>query len=194
MIFEIDNVELHLRNKLILSGIYLKAEAGKVTGILGRNGCGKSCLMEIIFGNLKPKNKLTRIDNTPVLEPLYQTKQVKYLPQYSFLSNSFTLHKTFKTYQVDWIAFISMFPNFSNYKNFKPRLLSTGERRLVELYLVLKSPSKIILLDEPTNNLDMDGLYHLQTLIQMTDKTCVVISQDEDFLNSFTDSGKSLFI
>jgi ABC-type multidrug transport system ATPase subunit len=178
MIFEIDNVELHFRNKLILSGIYLKAEAGKVTGILGRNGCGKSCLMEIIFGNLKPKNKLTRIDNIPVLEPLYQTKQVKYLPQYSFLSNSFTLHKTFKTYQVEWIAFISMFPNFSNYKNFKPRLLSTGERRLVELYLVLKSPSKIILLDEPFSHLAPLHITKAKTLIQNEKKNKAIIITD----------------
>ena len=49
MIFEIDNVELQFRNKPILSGIYLKSETGKVTGILGNNGCGKSSLMEIIF-------------------------------------------------------------------------------------------------------------------------------------------------
>jgi ATPase subunit of ABC transporter with duplicated ATPase domains len=41
------------------------------------------------------------------------------------------------------------------------------------------------LLDEPTNNLDADGLWHLQSLIQETEKTCVVISHDEDFLNSF---------
>ena len=49
MILEIDNVELYFSNKRILNGIYLKAETGKVTGILGCNGSGKSCLMNIIF-------------------------------------------------------------------------------------------------------------------------------------------------
>lgn len=67
------------------------------------------------------------------------------------------------------------------------------QARLLLAAALIHNPS-VILLDEPTNNLDMDGLYHLQTLIQMTDKTCVVISHDEDFLNSFTDSGKSLCI
>ena len=57
MIFEIDNVELYFKNKRILNGIYLKAETGKVTAILGRNGCGKSSLLDIAFGTLKSKYK-----------------------------------------------------------------------------------------------------------------------------------------
>ena len=44
------------------------------------------------------------------------------------------------------------------------------------------------MLDEPTNNLDAEGLWHLQCMIQASNKTCVVISHDEDFLNAFTDS------
>ena len=42
--------------------------------------------------------------------------------------------------------------------------------------------------DEPTNNLDAVGIAFLTEFIQQTDKTCVVISHDEDFLNSFSDS------
>ena len=64
MIFEIDNVELYFNKKRILNGIYLKAETGKITGLLGSNGSEKSSLLEIAFGNLKPKYKLIRIDKT----------------------------------------------------------------------------------------------------------------------------------
>lgn len=46
----------------------------------------------------------------------------------------------------------------------------------------------ILLLDEPTNNLDTHGIEHLTDLIIATDKTVVVISHDEEFLNSFSDS------
>ena len=49
MIFELDNVELYFKSKRILNGIYLKSQTGTVTGILGRNGSGKSCLLEIFF-------------------------------------------------------------------------------------------------------------------------------------------------
>jgi len=60
------------------------------------------------------------------------------------------------------------------------------QARLLLAAALIQNPT-ILLLDEPTNNLDTDGLWHLQSLIQMTDKTCVVISHDEDFLNAFTD-------
>ena len=70
MKFELDNVELYFKNKRILNGIYLKAETGKVTAILGSNGCGKSCLLNIAFGSLKPKYMLIRLNNKPLLKPL----------------------------------------------------------------------------------------------------------------------------
>lgn len=60
------------------------------------------------------------------------------------------------------------------------------QARLLLAAALIQNPS-ILLLDEPTNNLDADGQWHLQSLIQMSDKTCVVISHDEDFLNAFTD-------
>jgi ABC-type cobalamin/Fe3+-siderophores transport system ATPase subunit len=50
MIIELDSVELYFDKRRILNGIYLKAETGKITGLLGRNGCGKSCLLQILFG------------------------------------------------------------------------------------------------------------------------------------------------
>ena len=49
MILEIDNIELSFKNKRILNGIYLKAETGKITGILGSNGSGKTSLLNIMF-------------------------------------------------------------------------------------------------------------------------------------------------
>jgi ATPase subunit of ABC transporter with duplicated ATPase domains len=60
------------------------------------------------------------------------------------------------------------------------------QARLLLAAALIQNPT-LLLMDEPTNNLDPDGLWHLQSLIQNTDKTCVVISHDEDFLNTFTD-------
>lgn len=61
MILEIDNIELAFDQKKILNGIYVKFETGEITGLLGKNGCGKTSLLEIIFGTLKPKYKNIRI-------------------------------------------------------------------------------------------------------------------------------------
>lgn len=153
MTFELDNVELYFGKKRILNGIYLKAETGKVTGILGSNGCGKSCLLNIAFGILKPKYKHIRIDNTPILKPLYLSRFVSYLPQHNFVPKTYKLKTVFWLFNLDWNEFMRYFESFSLYKNTRFNKLSGGERRILELYIVLKKPSKIVLLDEPYSHL-----------------------------------------
>ncbi|GGZ77179.1 ATP-binding cassette domain-containing protein [Algibacter mikhailovii] len=153
MILEIDNVELYFKEKCILQGIYLKGEIGQVTSILGSNGCGKSCLLNIIFGNLKPKYKLIRLNNKPILKPLYRTKLVAYLPQHHFIPKAMKLILVFKMFNINWYDFIIYFEAFEIYKNHKFGNLSGGERRIVETYIILRSHRKIILLDEPFSHL-----------------------------------------
>ncbi|MBC3844908.1 ABC transporter ATP-binding protein [Winogradskyella echinorum] len=164
MIFELDNVELYFKNKRILNGIYLKAETGQVTAILGRNGCGKSSLLNIAFGNLKPKYKLIRLNSKPLLKPLYLTGLTKYLPQYNFIPSGIKLSFVFKLYQLDWDSFTENFEAFSIYKSSKLKALSGGERRIVETYIILKTKSDIVFLDEPFSHLSP---LHIETVKQM---------------------------
>jgi len=175
MILELDNVELYFYNKRILNGIYLKAETGKITGILGSNGCGKSSLLEIIFGNITPKYKLLRLNKIPVFNPLYLTKTVKYLPQYSFLPK-LKLKTIFKLFAVDWNNFILIFDAFSKYKDVKINKLSGGEQRIIEVYLILKSKSDIVLLDEPFSHLSPLHIEKIKTILveEKADKTIII--------------------
>ncbi|MDO1499916.1 ABC transporter ATP-binding protein [Winogradskyella maritima] len=178
MLFELDNVELYFKNKRILNGIYLKAETGKVTGILGRNGCGKSSLLNIAFGSLKAKYQLIRLDNTPVLKPLYQTKRVKYLPQYHFVPNSFRLAKVFKLYQLQWEDFAKRFPTMAQFEKHRFKNLSGGERRLIESYIILKSDSQIVLLDEPFSHLAPLHIDVVKELIEEEKQNKAIIISD----------------
>lgn len=178
MIFELDNVELYFKTKRILNGIYLKAETGKVTAILGRNGCGKSSLLDIAFGNLKPKYKLVRLNNKPLLKPLYKTGLVKYLPQYNFIPVGMKLRFIFNLYNVDWGIFAEAFEAFSIYKNSKFKALSGGERRLVETYIILKTKSEIVLLDEPFSYLAPLYVELIKALIIKEKKNKVIVISD----------------
>ncbi|SDB67360.1 ABC-type cobalamin/Fe3+-siderophores transport system, ATPase component [Flavobacteriaceae bacterium MAR_2010_188] len=153
MILEIDNVELYFKEKKVLGGIYLKAETGSITGILGRNGCGKSSLLRIIFGDLKPKYGLVKVDAKPILKQLYKTGLAGYLPQQNYLPNSVSIPQIFKLYKVKWEEFTMEFPEFGKYHNSGIKDLSGGERRLIETYLILKGDYKIMLLDEPFSHL-----------------------------------------
>ena len=164
MIFELDNVELYFKNKRILNGIYLKAETGKVTAIIGRNGCGKSSLLNIAFGNLKPKYKLIRLNNKPLLKPLYTKGIAKYLPQYNFVPNGMKLSFVFKLHALEWHLFIESFEAFSIYKDHQFKSLSGGERRIIETYIILKTKSEIVFLDEPFSHLSP---LHIETVKQM---------------------------
>ena len=146
---EVDNIELSFDGKKILWGIYLKAEKGKITSILGRNGCGKTSLLQIIFGSLTPKYATIRIDKTYIKSPLYRHHPISFLPQDALLPKNTSIIKAFEYYNVQWPEFISIFPNFQQYKTYKVHQLSSGEIRILETYLILKKEGDIILLDEP---------------------------------------------
>ncbi|TGV03050.1 ATP-binding cassette domain-containing protein [Flavivirga rizhaonensis] len=178
MIIEIDNVELYFNNKSVLNGVYLKAEAGKITGILGSNGCGKSCLLNISFGNLKAKYSLIRINNTPILKPLYQTKLVSYLPQHHFIPNKMMIKTAFKLFKVDWDVFVNTFETLTPYKNFYFKKLSGGERRIIEIYLTLKCPRKIVFLDEPFSHVAPLYIEKIKALIEEEKQKKAIVITD----------------
>ena len=178
MILEIDNVELYFNKNRILSGIYLKVETGKVTGILGSNGCGKTCLLNIIFGSLKPKYKLVRVNKKPILNPLFETGLITYLPQHHFIPKIIKLKTVFKLFKVSWNDFLNVFESFNIYENFKINKLSSGEQRLIETYIVLKTNRKIVLLDEPFSHLSPLYIEKISKLIKQEKQNKAIVITD----------------
>jgi len=178
MRLELDNVELYHKSKLVLNSIYLKAESGHLTHISGANGSGKSSLLRIIFGDLQPKYKLLRLDQKPVMVPLYTLGQVKWLPENSFMPLNLPIRTAFQKYAVSWEAFKSLFEDFVPHSKSKFKNLSSGERRLVEAFLILKSPSKIVLLDEPFKSLSPVACERLKDLISEEKTAKLIISAD----------------
>jgi ABC-type lipopolysaccharide export system ATPase subunit len=148
-ILEVDSVILEFNLKRILQNVYLKSETGKVTGLLGRNGTGKSCLMKILFGELIPRDKSIRINGKALLTSNRSPSDLRYLPQKRFVPNSLTLKRIFSDFKLDFADLILNFPEFGKFYKSQLTKLSGGERRIIEIYIILVSETKFCMLDEP---------------------------------------------
>jgi ABC-type multidrug transport system ATPase subunit len=175
---EMDNVALNFGTTEILKAIYFKASKGEITGILGSNGSGKTSLLRILFGELQPKNKLIRIDSKPILTPLYKTRYIKYLPQFHIIPASLSLKSGFNYFKVSLVDFFINFPSFKTQKNFRFSEFSGGEKRLIETYIILKSNTKIILLDEPFSHLTPLYIQRLKELMKIEKQNKIIIITD----------------
>ncbi len=193
MVLEIDNIELSFGSKQILHGIYLKAEQGKITALLGRNGFGKTSLLNIIFGSLKPKYASIRIDGKNSTKPLFAARNVAYLPQHALLPKTIKLVTAFNLFQVDWQEFISRFQNFSIYKNIPIAELSSGEMRLVETYLILSKDCDIILLDEPFSFIAPVYIEQLkERLLELKKEKTIIIT--DHYYQAILSVGDSIYL
>lgn len=149
---EADSIQFEFNGRRILSDIYLKCETGKITGLLGRNGEGKSCLMKIIYGTLKCESSV-RFDNLTRHDAFKRRDLILYLPQFNFIPKSLSLKRVFNDFDLEYSSFEKIFSEFSSkYKSYIGSL-SGGENRLVELYVIVKSVTNFALLDEPFTHL-----------------------------------------
>lgn len=146
-ILEIDSAELAFGERRILSGVYLLVETGGVTAVLGRNGCGKSCLMKILSGSLKAGFCSMRIDGK--WHRRFTEKEIRYLPQHPFIPGWLRLERALGDFRLQREDLERWFPEFISLRGTRIGELSGGEQRILECFIILRSPARFILLDEP---------------------------------------------
>ncbi len=164
---EIDSVTLEFGGKRILSDIYMRFESGKVTGILGRNGSGKSCLLRIIFGTLQAQYSNIRFNGRAVFKPYRYPEKIRYMPQESFIPKYLKLKTIFELYGCNLKAFKNDFPEYGKDRNKPFGQWSFGQKRLVETYIILKSASEFVMLDEPFSYLMPVHVEKLKEIIRI---------------------------
>jgi ABC-type multidrug transport system ATPase subunit len=124
-------------------------EAGEVTGILGRNGAGKSCLMNTIYGSRNAQYSTVRYNGESMLSAYQHEERIRYLPQFSIFPKFLKLSTLLSLFGSGTEVLVSDFPEFEDRLNMSFGQLSFGQKRLFETYLFLKSTADFILLDEP---------------------------------------------
>ena len=154
--------------------------------IMGQNGAGKSTILKLLTGALKPDRGEIHIKQgakiaiaTQVMAPDHKTRTVSEFFATAFAEKRHDLPKLID----DVLETVNLkAPHDKVIADF-----SGGQQaRLLLAYALIQEPD-ILLLDEPTNNLDADGIAHLTGFLIMYPKTVLVISHDADFLNTFTE-------
>jgi ABC-type multidrug transport system ATPase subunit len=144
----IDSIQKKMGHATLLSDISLQCTTGQIIGLLGRNGSGKSTLLKIIFGSIQADYKFVKLNNI-LIKGI--NSNIKYLPQHPFIPAHLTvkgaaenfINIPFKEFCND--AFINAFAEK------KVSQLSGGERRYLEVMLLICTNAKFLLLDEPLN-------------------------------------------
>ncbi len=192
-ILEVDSIILEFGATRVLQDIYLKNETGKITGILGRNGSGKSCLMKIIYGELKTHDKSIRIDGQAMLNGFRDYFLIRYLPQFHFIPKHLKINRIFNDFELDFSQFITYFPEFEKYYKVNLNKLSGGEHRIVEVYSILASKTKFCMLDEPFTHIMP---VHVETLkrILISEKRNKGILITDHLYEHITDISDSLYV
>jgi len=175
---EIDSVILEFDNKRVLQDVYFKSETGKVSGLLGRNGSGKSCLLRIIYGELIPTDRSVRLNGQTLFDAFQYPNNIRYLPQFGFIPKSLTIKRIFKDFKHDFSDFINVFPGFKKYYNTRLKKLSGGERRIVEIYSILVSKTKFCMMDEPFSHVMPVHIDAIKDLIVRDKKNKGIIITD----------------
>jgi ABC-type multidrug transport system ATPase subunit len=165
MILEFDGIQFGFDERQLLSGIYLKCEKGKVTGLLGRNGSGKSTLLKIVFGALTAETCSVRIDRVAILRPAFQTGQIAYLPQESFVPTDLPLSVILRLYKIEATRITNHFPELLPMLESPSSELSGGMLRLFEVLLILNCPAPFCFLDEPFTGLAPAIVERLENVI-----------------------------
>lgn len=175
---KVDSIILEFDTKRVLQDVYFKNETGKTTGILGRNGSGKTCLMNIIYGELKTNNKSIQLDGKAVFDVYRNPETLRYLPQFNFIPQNLKIKRIFKDFNINFSQFIEYFPEFEKYYNIRLQSLSGGENRIVEIYSILSSKTKFCMLDEPFSQVMPVHVDTIKSIINVEKKNKGIIITD----------------
>lgn len=180
----IDSVTKAYNTKTILSDVFMSCQIGEIKGLIGRNGSGKSTLLKIVFGIEKSDYKFVRIENKVIKKLSDGRNLINYLPQDNFLPNSISIKSLINLFlQKDIRKIVSENEFIKPLLNKKNQDLSGGERRIVEILLIIHSNAEFILLDEPFNGISPILRSYIIDYIRTMKSSKGFIITDHDYEN-----------
>ncbi len=171
-------------DRLLIEGLNFKLPPGGIVGVIGPNGAGKTTLFRMIIGQEQPDSGALRVGETVKLGYVDQSRESldadkSVWQEISGGTDVIYLGKR----AVPSRAYVGAFNFKGADQQKKVGILSGGERNRVHLAKMLKAEHNVILLDEPTNDLDVDTLRALEDALTEFPGCAVIISHDRWFLD-----------
>jgi ABC transport system ATP-binding/permease protein len=189
LVFESENAELAFGDRKIIRGFTTRILRGERIGIVGPNGAGKSTLIKLLLGELEATGGHVRRGGR--IEVAYYDQQRAQLDLDETVSHNISARSDFVLINGENRHITSYLRDFL----FRPeqlrtpaRALSGGERNRLLLARLFTQPANLLVLDEPTNDLDIETLELLQELVADFTGTLLLVSHDRAFLDNVVTS------
>ncbi len=193
-VVDLHNAAVSYGDNHVLKGVEWRIAPGERTGILGINGAGKSTLLGLIAGTVVPTSGRVKRGKTVRVATL--TQRMDELDEYlddpvrvviAGLRASYTIGSGSKAQDLTPAQLLERL-GFSNAQLSTPvKDLSGGQQRRLQLLLILLDQPNVLILDEPTNDLDTDMLAAMEDLLDSWAGTLIVVSHDRYFIERVTD-------
>jgi ATP-binding cassette subfamily F protein uup len=185
LVAELTDVGQSFAGRVLIEGFSTRIMRGDRVGLIGSNGAGKTTLLRIILGQLTPERGTVRLGTN--LQVAYFDQMREQLDPQATLAEAIspgsdwitigTERKHIMTYLGDFL--------FPTHRAGSPvRMLSGGERNRLFLARLFARPANLLVLDEPTNDLDIDSLELLEQRLQDYPGTLLLVSHDRRFLDN----------
>lgn len=167
------------RNKLVLNNLNLEIPAGRIIGLLGPNGCGKSTLIKLISGLLQPNSGEILVDGIPVSDKT--NALISYLPERTYFNSWMKVEELIMYFEEFYADFnteraFKLLYDLNIDPKAKLKTLSKGTKEKVQLILVMSRDAKLYLLDEPIAGVDPAAReYILSTIVSNYNPEATII-------------------
>lgn len=200
-VVELKNIGIELGGKQLIEGLTFPFESGRRLGIIGKNGVGKTTLLKLILGELQPQTGKIDIGEKTDFNYIDQSRLI--LNDEDTVLEAIGEGNTsikFGKRDINIYTYLRRFLFTDERINNKVGRLSGGEKSRLTLANILKNGGNFLILDEPTNDLDLPTLRILEEALVSFDGCVVVVSHDRYFLNrvcngilAFENNGKIHF-